>query len=148
MGASRTIVTTTNSAATATDDADAATPGNRMTSVRRGTSVSMLTTPHIGITSNNNDNNNFNYYRSILAASPQRGQDHRVHNDDESCAACMYTGMAFCGGLSLYFFKGAYLDLPERGTPKFTSAVARQRSFLVLCGVTSGLAGVYRWYLG
>jgi hypothetical protein len=57
---------------------------------------------------------------------------------DEPCQTCMYTGMAVCAGLSLYFVK---LATDETTLPK-------NRRFLWACSAGSVVAGVYRWYLG
>ena len=56
---------------------------------------------------------------------------------DEQCAVCMYTGVATCTGLSLYFVKIAM----EETTP------LRHQRFLYLCSAGWAVAGVYRWYL-
>lgn len=68
--------------------------------------------------------------------------------EQESCAACLYTGMATCTGLSLYFFKMALLDLPEEGTTAFTKQVKTNKRFLLGCGTFWAAAGIYRWSLG
>ena len=58
--------------------------------------------------------------------------------DNEQCAVCMYTGMATCTGLSLYFLK---IASEETTLPK-------NRRFLYLCSAGWAVTGVYRWYLG
>ena len=60
----------------------------------------------------------------------------------------MWTGVATCAGLSAYFLKQAYLDLPESGTAEVMKQARRQRSFLVVLAGASGVAGAYRFYLG
>lgn len=60
----------------------------------------------------------------------------------------MWTGVATCAGLSAYFLKQAYLDLPESGTAEAMKQARRQRSFLVVLAGASGVAGAYRFYLG
>jgi hypothetical protein len=62
----------------------------------------------------------------------------RQREHEESCLACMYTGMATCAGLSLYFAKLA----TDVGVPR------SNRRFLWLCSAGSVATGVYRWYLG
>jgi len=57
---------------------------------------------------------------------------------EEGCSACMYTGMATCTGLSLYFAKLATDDTTLR----------KNRRFLWCCSGASLVAGAYRWYLG
>jgi hypothetical protein len=57
---------------------------------------------------------------------------------DEPCAVCVYTGMAVCTGLSLYFVQ---LATDETTLPK-------NRRFLWACSAGSVVAGAYRWYLG
>jgi UDP-N-acetyl-D-mannosaminuronic acid transferase (WecB/TagA/CpsF family) len=67
----------------------------------------------------------------------------------------MYTGMATCTGLSLYFFKMALLeeDLPEtRKTAQFTKHIAtaatKNKRFFFVCGTAWAVAAAYRWHLG
>lgn len=57
---------------------------------------------------------------------------------DQPCKACMYTGMAACAGLTLYFVK---LATDETTLPK-------NRRFLWACSAGSVLAGFYRWHIG
>ena len=57
---------------------------------------------------------------------------------DEPCKTCMYTGMAVCTGLSLYFAKLAIDD----------TTLAKNRRFLWACSAGSLVSGGYRWYLG
>jgi hypothetical protein len=80
--------------------------------------------------------------------SSMGGTKPNTNNDSqESCASCMYTGMATCTGLSLYFFKMA-LDSPEKKSVQFTKHVATNKRFFLLCGTAWAAAGVYRWHLG
>jgi hypothetical protein len=58
--------------------------------------------------------------------------------DEEDCSACMYTGMATCAGLSLYFVKLATDD----------TTLNKHRRFLWICSAGWVVAGAYRWYLG
>lgn len=58
--------------------------------------------------------------------------------DEEQCKVCMYTGVAVCTGLSLYFIKLATDD----------STLKKNRRFLYVCSAGSMVAGIYRWYLG
>jgi hypothetical protein len=72
-------------------------------------------------------------------------------NEEQSCAACLYTGVATCTGLALYFAKVALLEVPDitRGMPREV-AVAHGRSrmgFLAMSAVWVGI-GAYRWHLG
>ena len=60
----------------------------------------------------------------------------------------MWTGVATCTGLSAYFLKQAYLDLPETGTSEVMKHAQRQRRFLFVLAGASGVAGAYRFYLG
>ena len=57
---------------------------------------------------------------------------------EKSCAACLYTGVATCTGLSLYFAKLATEE----------STLKSNRRFLWICSTGSLVAGAYRWYLG
>eukprot|EP00561_Arcocellulus_cornucervis_P003838 CAMPEP_0185809328 /NCGR_PEP_ID=MMETSP1322-20130828/6143_1 /TAXON_ID=265543 /ORGANISM="Minutocellus polymorphus, Strain RCC2270" /LENGTH=133 /DNA_ID=CAMNT_0028505593 /DNA_START=125 /DNA_END=526 /DNA_ORIENTATION=+ len=67
---------------------------------------------------------------------------------EEQCKVCMWTGVATCTGLSAYFLKQAYLDLPETGTSEVMKHAQRQRRFLFVLAGASGVAGAYRFYLG
>jgi hypothetical protein len=60
----------------------------------------------------------------------------------------MLTGMATCAGLSLYFFKMALLDLPERNTAAFTKQVATNQRFFLISGTAWAAAGIYRYHIG
>ncbi len=60
----------------------------------------------------------------------------------------MWTGVATCAGLSAFFLKQAYFDLPENGTAEVMKQAQRQRRFLVVLAGASGVAGAYRFYLG
>jgi hypothetical protein len=60
----------------------------------------------------------------------------------------MWTGVTTCVGLSTYFLKQAYLDLPEFGTKEVMNQAKRQRHFLVALSGVSAMAGAYRFYLG
>lgn len=77
-----------------------------------------------------------------------RNNDYREAEDESSCDACLYTGIATCTGLSGYMFKMALLDLPEEGTKQFTNQVRNQKRFLLLFGASWAVAGIYRLYLG
>jgi hypothetical protein len=58
--------------------------------------------------------------------------------DQESCQACLYTGVATCMGLAAYF---AHLATED-------STLQRNRRFLWICSAGSLVAGAYRWHLG
>jgi len=70
---------------------------------------------------------------------------------EESCTACLVTGMATCTGLSLYFAKLALLEVPDI-TPSMSAKVAAQhrRSRAGFLVVSAGwvAVGAYRWHLG
>jgi hypothetical protein len=68
----------------------------------------------------------------------QKGMETWQLEHEESCLACMYTGMATCAGLSLYFAKMA----TDVGVPR------SNRRFLWLCSAGCVATGVYRWSLG
>jgi hypothetical protein len=73
------------------------------------------------------------------ANNPYKDQIEQLQKElDEPCQACMYTGMAVCTGLSVYFVK---LATDETTLPK-------NRRFLWACSAGSVVAGAYRWYLG
>jgi hypothetical protein len=73
------------------------------------------------------------------------GGDRIPPSEEESCDTCFYTGVATCTGLSLYFLKAAYLDLPEG---PLTKELQSQKRFMIFMGSASAIAGAYRWYLG
>jgi hypothetical protein len=57
---------------------------------------------------------------------------------EEPCKTCVYTGMAVCTALSLYFARLAIDD----------TTLSKNRRFLWACSAGSLVAGGYRWYLG
>jgi hypothetical protein len=73
-----------------------------------------------------------------------------VQRQDEPCDVCLYTGVATCFGLSLYFLKTAFLDLPESTSQSLPTKgkVQNQKRFLLLLSGASAVSGVYRLYLG
>jgi hypothetical protein len=73
------------------------------------------------------------------ADNPYKDQIEQMQRElNEQCQTCMYTGMAVCSGLSLYFAK---LAIDNATLPK-------NRRFLWACSAGSLLTGTYRWYLG
>jgi hypothetical protein len=89
----------------------------------------------------------FSFLSPPTRTNCQGRKDYR-EAEDESCDACLYTGVATCTGLSGYMFKMALLDLPEEGTKLFTNQVRNQKRFLLLFGASWAVAGIYRLYLG
>jgi hypothetical protein len=89
---------------------------------------------------------------SSLSHSNNNDQQQQ-HNkrEDESCAGCLYTGVATCTGLALYFAKIALLEVPDisRDMPReVASAHRRSRAgFLAVSATWLGIS-VYRWHLG
>ena len=74
-----------------------------------------------------------------LSDNPYQQEMIRLQKElDQPCKACMYTGMAACAGLTLYFVK---LATDETTLPK-------NRRFLWACSAGSVIAGFYRWHLG
>ena len=69
----------------------------------------------------------------------------------EGCEACLYTGMATCTGLSLYFAKIALLEIPDI-TKEMAREVAkghqRNRAGFLVVSAFWVAAGAYRWHLG
>ena len=66
------------------------------------------------------------------------------------CDTCLYTGIATCTGLSLYFGKLA-LEVPDitKDMPKDVAAMHRRSRFGFLSGAAVWVAiGIYRWHLG
>jgi hypothetical protein len=66
------------------------------------------------------------------------GQRQYVAEQQEQCSVCMYTGVAVCTGLSLYFVKLATDD----------TTLSKNRRFLWVCSAGWAVTGFYRWYLG
>lgn len=91
---------------------------------------------------------------SVLLPPPMKGTNisrNSAKQEKESCDACLYTGVATCVGLSLYFAKIALLEVPDitKEMPKDIAA-AHWRSkagYLTVSAVWVGI-GVYRWHLG
>jgi hypothetical protein len=85
------------------------------------------------------DENDYKGRPRPSASNPYKPEIERLQRElDEPCQACMYTGVAVCAGLSVYFVK---LATDETTLPK-------NRRFLFACSAGSVVAGVYRWYLG
>jgi hypothetical protein len=70
----------------------------------------------------------------------------------ESCSSCLLVGVTTCWGLSLYVWKIAFLELPEKMstlvTKQETQVVVRHQQFLIAMGGVFAIAGAYRLYLG
>jgi len=64
-----------------------------------------------------------------------------------SCKECLYTGVATCTGVSLYFMKLAS-EVPEQGTREVIRQATKQKRFLLGGSAVWAAAGVYRMYLG
>lgn len=71
--------------------------------------------------------------------NPYKEQIEQLQKElDEPCQACMYTGVATCLGLSVYFVKLATDE----------TTLAKNRRFLWGCSAASIVAGAVRFYLG
>ena len=82
----------------------------------------------------------------------QKYQDQQTEDEDrQSCEACLYTGIATCTGLSLYFAKIALLETPDV-TQEMSREVAkghrRNRLGFLVVSAFWFVTGVYRWHLG
>mmetsp|Transcript_9771 Transcript_9771/g.14657 ORF Transcript_9771/g.14657 Transcript_9771/m.14657 type:complete len:139 (-) Transcript_9771:70-486(-) len=64
----------------------------------------------------------------------------------KQCKECMYTGVATCTGLSLYFVKLAS-EIPEASVKTAVKQV-HHKNFLLGGGAIWAVAGAYRFYLG
>jgi len=64
-----------------------------------------------------------------------------------SCKECLYTGVATCSGVSLYFMKLAS-EVPEQGTKEVLRQATKQKRFLLGGSAVWAAAGAYRMYLG
>ena len=71
--------------------------------------------------------------------------------EEESCLTCLFTGIATCTGLSLYFAKIALLEIPDI-TKEMSQEVAtghrRSRAGFLVISAFWVAAGAYRWHLG
>jgi hypothetical protein len=67
--------------------------------------------------------------------------------NEGSCKECLYTGVATCTGVSLYFMKLAS-EVPEQGTREVIRQATKQKRFLFGGSAVWAAAGVYRMYLG
>lgn len=64
----------------------------------------------------------------------------------KQCKECMYTGVATCTGLSLYFMKLAS-EIPEASVKTVVKQV-HHKNFLLGGSAIWAVAGAYRFYLG
>ncbi len=74
----------------------------------------------------------------------------RESSSNESCSECLYTGVATCAGLSLYFMKLAS-EIPSAGrgaSKEVLTKALKQKHFLLGGSATWAVCGVYRIYLG
>ena len=78
-------------------------------------------------------------YQRPSPDNPYQDEIERLQNElQEPCKTCLYTGVAVCAGLSLYFAKLAIED----GVP------LKNQRFLWACSAGWVVAGMYRWQLG
>ena len=70
-----------------------------------------------------------------------------VYLQNQGCKECLYTGVATCTGVSLYFMKLAS-EVPEKGTQEVIRQATKQKRFLLGGSALWAAAGVYRMYLG
>lgn len=81
----------------------------------------------------------------------KRQQSEKQNKENhQSCDTCLYTGMATCTGLALYFGKLA-LEVPSiaKNTPKEVAKMHRRSKYGFLTGAAVWVAvGAYRWHLG
>ena len=82
------------------------------------------------------------------SAGNSDSRDANRADEDKQCRMCLWTGVATCTGLSLFFIKQALLELPESGSKEVMKEAARQKRFLFLCSAASAAAGAYRYHLG
>lgn len=73
--------------------------------------------------------------------------DKLEEGERSSCRTCLYTGVATCTGISLYF-ASLYSELPSEGPRAAVKDVIKQKRFLLGGSVIWAAAGVYRLYLG
>lgn len=71
--------------------------------------------------------------------------------EEDSCSSCLYTGIATCTGLALYFAKIALLETPDV-TKEMSWEVAkghhRNRAGFLVISAFCVVTGAYRWHLG
>mmetsp|Transcript_17692 Transcript_17692/g.24961 ORF Transcript_17692/g.24961 Transcript_17692/m.24961 type:complete len:108 (-) Transcript_17692:336-659(-) len=106
-----------------------------------------------------NTNGLSSYSQSNVKSFQQTKQNEVTMNTEDSingekekitCKTCMYTGMATCTGLSLYFMKLSS-ELPEitkETNKEVLTKVGRQRNFLMVGSAAWAVAGIYRAYIG
>lgn len=70
-----------------------------------------------------------------------------VKEERSSCRTCLYTGVATCTGISLYF-ASLYSELPSDGPRAAVKDVVKQKRFLLGGSAIWAAAGMYRLYLG
>ena len=72
-------------------------------------------------------------------------------NSIDQCDSCLYTGVATCSALSLYFLKMSS-EPPSplaAGTKKMSmNQIKGQKHFLLAGSAAWAIAGMYRFYLG
>jgi hypothetical protein len=79
--------------------------------------------------------------------STKRSPFNEESPSNNSCKECLYTGVATCSGLSLYFMKLAS-EIPSAGTKEVLKQASKQKQFLFGGSAVWAACGLYRIYLG
>jgi hypothetical protein len=91
--------------------------------------------------------NQYNSNQPTKASLPSTEKIVKGEEEGSSCRTCLYTGVATCTGISLYF-ASLYSELPSDGPRAAVKEVVKQKRFLLGGSALWATAGVYRLYLG
>ena len=91
--------------------------------------------------------NNGTFENSSFSTSAIQNSPTNQEMSQGSCKECLYTGVATCSGLSLYFMKLAS-ELPDAGAKEVMRQTTKQKRFLLGGSAVWAVAGAYRLYLG
>lgn len=104
--------------------------------------------PHL-LLNHQDSPNQYNSNQPTKASLPTTDKITKGEGEKEgsSCRTCLYTGVATCTGISLYF-ASLYSELPSDGPRAAVKEIVKQKRFLLGGSVLWATAGVYRLYLG
>lgn len=90
--------------------------------------------------------NKYSSNQQLESSVPSTDKDTK-EGETPSCRTCLYTGVATCTGISLYF-ASLYSELPSDGPRAAVKEVIKQKRFLLGGSAVWVAAGMYRLYLG